>query len=92
MNKTYAIKFLKNNQPLPNDDIIDEKTLKIYNDVLQFFQHNIYSECIPLILNSFGGWSGYGVYQMVEDTVRQYKKEAGQQNLLKIDFYLASFL
>ncbi len=83
MNTAYAIEFLRNNQPLPNDDIIDENTLEIYNTILHFFQYNIHNECVPLILNSFGGWNGYGVYQMVEETIRKYSKEIVMPHLLK---------
>jgi len=72
MDKKKAIDFLKDNQPMPNDNLLDEKTIQIYDDVRKYFLNNPDKECLPLFLNSFGEYDGYGIYQLVEDVVQMF--------------------
>lgn len=70
--KKEAFSFLKEHQPMPNDDELDEKVIKRYEEVRKYFLNNPDEKCIPLFLNSFGGKDGLGVYQMVEDVIIMY--------------------
>ena len=72
MNKDYALSFLKLHQPMPNDDILDEELISIYDEVRKYFLDNPSEECIPLFLNSFGEYDGLGVYQLVEDVILRF--------------------
>lgn len=71
MTHDRAIDFLKKNQPLPSDDML-EKDIEIFNEVRKFFLENPDSNCIPLFLNCFGDGSGFGVYQTIEDLLAEY--------------------
>lgn len=75
MDKNEALNFLKENQPLPNDKELNEKSLEKYDNVRKFFLENPCEECIPLFLNSFGGMDGLGVYQLIEDVIRQFNSD-----------------
>ena len=70
--KVEAISFLKKHQPMPNDEDLEKKEIEEYERVRKFFLKNPDEQCIPLFLNSFGGKSGFGVYQMVEDVILMY--------------------
>jgi hypothetical protein len=71
MNTSEAIEFLENNQPLPPDYYLGEK-IKVYDDVRAHFKANCDERCVILLLNSFGEGNGFGVYQLVEDTLKFY--------------------
>ncbi len=43
-----AIDFLKDNQPMPNDNLLDEITIHKYDDVRKYFFNNPDKECLPL--------------------------------------------
>ena len=75
MNKEEAITFLKKHQPMPVDNQIAKEVIEKYNDVRIYFFKNPDSECIPLLLNSFGEGDGYGIYQLVEDVLRNFNSE-----------------
>ncbi|MBV9788479.1 MAG: HEAT repeat domain-containing protein [Chloroflexi bacterium] len=71
MNTEEALQFLRENQPLPPDDQLDDR-IKTFEEVRQFFEEHIDPRCLELLLNAFGDGSGFGVYQLVEDTIRMY--------------------
>ena len=75
MTKKEAISYLKEHQPMPTDETLTRKEIEEYDEVRRFFLNNADSECIPLLLNSFGGKDGFGVYQMVGDVIAKYNKE-----------------
>lgn len=72
MTKEEALQFLREHQPLPPDDDLDRDIIKKYDEVRRFFLQNPSSECIPLLLGSFGEGSGLGVYQMIEDVISKH--------------------
>ncbi len=74
MNKEEALQFLWANQPLPPDDQLGERIV-MFNEVRKFFQENYDPRCLEPLLNAFGDGSGFGVYQLVEDTVDRYPSE-----------------
>jgi hypothetical protein len=59
---------------MPNDQCLSTELISEYDDVRKFFIHNPDERCIPLFLNSFGDGSGFGVYQLVEDVIKQFDK------------------
>lgn len=73
--KLEALSFLKEHQPMPTDDELTEYEIRKYEEVRKFFLNNADVQCIPLLLNSFGGKDGLGVYQMMEDVILMYDKE-----------------
>ena len=70
-----ALSFLKQHQPLPADESLNEEIINKYNEVRVFFEENLYPDCIPLFLNSFGEGDGFGVYPLIEDTMIKYLPE-----------------
>lgn len=70
-----AISFLKEHQPMPSDDMLTKQEIEKYEEVRKFFLENMDVQSIPLLLNSFGGKDGFGVYQMVEDVIVKFDKE-----------------
>ncbi|MBP1590663.1 MAG: HEAT repeat domain-containing protein [Oscillospiraceae bacterium] len=72
MDKETALNFLKHHQPMPNDDLLDKKTIFMYDEVRKYFLNNPDDECLPLLLNSFGEYNGFGVYQLVEDVILKF--------------------
>lgn len=73
--KLEALSFLKEHQPMPCDEELTKYEIGKYDEVRKFFANNVDVQCIPLLLNSFGGRDGLGVYQMVEDVILMYDKE-----------------
>jgi HEAT repeat protein len=76
MDVTKALAFLERHQPLPPDDQLSAELIRNYDEVRKFFIEHPDSRCIPLFLNSFGGESCFGVYQLVEDVFRPFPPEA----------------
>ena len=60
---------------MPSDDELTRQEIQKYAEVRRFFLNNVDIQCVPLLLNSFGGKDGFGVYQMVEDVILMYDKE-----------------
>lgn len=73
--KLEALSFLKEHQPMPSDEELTKQEIERYEEVRKFFLDNVDVQCVPLLLNSFGGKDGFGVYQMVEDVITMYSKE-----------------
>lgn len=71
MNNDEALHFLADNQPLPPDALLGER-IQMFDEIRTFFKENYDPRCIPFLLNAFGEGDGFGVYQLVEDTVMRY--------------------
>ncbi|PEC48164.1 HEAT repeat domain-containing protein [Bacillus sp. AFS096315] len=83
MDIKQALYFLKEHQPLPSDEELDEETLRILDETRKYFIENPSLECIPLFLNVFGDGSGFGVYQLIEDVIVQFSNKEVVPHLLK---------
>ncbi len=87
MNKSdkekHFLNFLRENQPMPSDDLLTEELIKTYDEARLFFHENPNKECIPLFLNSFGYIDGFGVYQLIEHVIAQYAMEDVLDDLKK---------
>lgn len=77
INREEALKFLKTYQPLPNDEELSNNIdiLNFYDEVRKYFLIHYEPACVPLFLNSFGGRDGFGIYQLIEDVIKQYPNE-----------------
>ena len=69
MTREEAITFLVQNQPLPSDSELDEDTIRRFDEVRQFFEENPDPDCVRLLLNALGEGSGFGVYQLLGNTL-----------------------
>jgi len=72
MNTDTALKFLRVNQPLPDDAELSEELITTFDEVRKHFIEHQDSRCLPLFLGSFGNGDGFGVYQLVEDVFRGF--------------------
>lgn len=80
--RTDALSFLKKHQPMPSDNELKKEIIEKYEETRTFFLNNPDEQCIPLLLNSFGGKDGLGVYQMVEEVIVMYDKEVVLPHIL----------
>lgn len=73
MTTPEALAFLQAHQPMPDDERLNlqPELMLAYDEVRQHFVEHPDPRCVPLLLNSFGGWNGFGMYQMVEDVFFQ---------------------
>lgn len=67
MNRNEALSFLRDHQPMPDDDDLTQELIDKYDEVRNFFIATPDKETISLFLNSYGNGDGWGVYQLVED-------------------------
>lgn len=72
MNFNNALEFLKQHQPLPPDDLLTQEIIDQFDEVREFLLKNPSREMLPLLLKSFGDGDGWGVYQLVDETVKQF--------------------
>lgn len=83
MDKDTALSFLSQHQPMPPDSELTEELLVQYDEIRKFCIENPDPECIPLFLNSFGEGTGFGVYQLVDDVLRQFHPKDIVMHLVK---------
>lgn len=83
MDLDHAFSFLRKHQPLPSDDNLSIEDIRTLDKVRQFLTDNPYPESIPFLLNVFGEGSGFGVYQLLEDTLITYDSEDVVPYLIK---------
>ncbi len=72
-----ALAFLQAHQPLPDDDGLGQRPdlMETYHEVLQHLRNHPDPRCIPLLLRSFGGWNGFGLYQTVEVVLYEFDEQ-----------------
>jgi HEAT repeat protein len=76
MTTDEAIAFLWKHQPMPADAAITEELITQFDEARRALEHDPDPRGLPLLLNAFGEGSGFGVYQMVGDTLRAYPRDA----------------
>ena len=74
MNKSEALDFLQQHQPMPNDENITQDLIDRYDSARRYFISDPDKNAIMLFLRSFGDGDGLGVYQLVEDFFYKCKK------------------
>jgi hypothetical protein len=70
-----ALSFLEAHQPMPDTRQSSDSEWSKYDEIREFFEENPDERCIPLFLNSFGQGDGRGVYQLIEDVIRNFSSE-----------------
>ena len=78
-----ALRFLERHQPMPPDFLLTEELITVYDEVRKLFLVNPDRRCIPLLLQSFGDGSGFGVYQLVDGVIRVFPPEIVIPDLIK---------
>lgn len=75
MDKAAALMFLAKHAPLPDDSELTDAQLETYDEVRKYFETYPDPACIAPLLQSFGRWSGRGVYQLVPGLFSAYSPE-----------------
>lgn len=75
LTKSEVLRFLRANQPLPDDGELQAAELRALSDVVRFLSENQLDEAVPLLLRVFGEGSGFGVYQLVEGAVVRQRRD-----------------
>lgn len=71
MTEDDALRFLEQHQPLPADSDLKQSVIEEFDRVRRFFAENPAPSCVRFLLHVFGDGDGFGVYQLVEDTLLQ---------------------
>ena len=63
MTTPEALAFLQAHQPTPDDERLHSQPepMPTYDGVRRHFVEPPDPRCVPLLLNSFGGWNGFSV-------------------------------
>lgn len=69
MNDNY-LEFLRLHQPLPLESELTEEQIDQFEEVRLHFVNNHDDRCVRLFINAVNADGGFGVYQMVEDALR----------------------
>ena len=69
LSEGYAISFLKQHQPMPDDSRLSEELIAEYDAVRRYLTSNPSEACLPLLLRSFGRGTGLGVYPMMDSVL-----------------------
>lgn len=83
MDKKTALDFLSKHQPMPPDDKLTEDMMKQYDEVIDYFINNPDTQCIPLLLNSYGDGEGNGLYEQVEQVFYTFTTSEVVPHLIK---------
>jgi len=75
MNNDEAIAFLRSHQPMPDDVDLSGPLIEEYDEVRRYLESNPDPRAPELLLRSLGRGSGFGVYQLVADTIRVHDRE-----------------
>jgi HEAT repeat protein len=70
---------------MPNDDIMieNEALIKNYAEVRLYFATHPDLEAVPLLLNSFGDGSGFGMYARADETIWHFSPQEILPHLVK---------
>ncbi|MBV9469789.1 MAG: HEAT repeat domain-containing protein [Abitibacteriaceae bacterium] len=82
MDKEEALGFLRQHQPMPDDNDLSQAEIDKYNEVRKYFMSFPDVACVPLFLNSFGKGDCFGVYQLVELVIEQFSRSEVKPHLL----------
>jgi hypothetical protein len=70
-----AIAFLERHQPMPPDGQLTEELIGTYDDAWRALARSNDPRAAQLLLNSFGDGDGWGVYQLVDETLRSLPRQ-----------------
>jgi hypothetical protein len=83
MTRDEALGFLRARQPMGATKELDEAEIRRYDEVRRYFLASPDSDCIAPFLNSFGDGDGFGVYQLVDDVMRQFPRSQVVPHLVR---------
>jgi hypothetical protein len=72
MSASRAVGFLRKHQPLPPDKALQRGDIEELDAVRKYLMKDPVGEALELLLGVFGDGSGFGVYQLMEDTIAAY--------------------
>jgi hypothetical protein len=75
MTADEAIDFLEQHQPMPADESISEALMIEFDEARKALESDPDPRGLQLLLGAFGEGSGFGVYQLVGDTLRAYPRD-----------------
>src|SRR5512145_3218421 len=78
-----ALAFLRRHQPMAADASLDKADLEELDRVRRFLKTHPNEEAVGLLLGVFGNGSGFGVYQLIEDTVAAHDRAIVVKSLLE---------
>src|SRR5512138_3286844 len=78
-----ALTFLRSHQPMAADTSLDQADLEELDRVRRFLKTNPNEEAVGLLLGVFGDGSGFGVYQLIEDTVAAHDHSVVVRSLIE---------
>lgn len=87
MTTEEALDFLRQHQPMPDDEEAAEEVAQEiidgYENARKHFLDHPDVRCVPLFLNSFGDGTGWGIYQMVDEVLWQFSEDEVVPHLLQ---------
>ena len=75
MTSEEAIDFLREHQPMPPEDELSEELITRFDEARHALERDPDPRGLPLLLSSLGEGTGFGVYQLLDDTLRAYDRE-----------------
>jgi HEAT repeat protein len=75
MTRNEALDILRRHQPLPPDELLTQEMLDDFDAARGYFEEHPDDECVPLLLNSFGGRDAFGLYEGVEGAILKQSPE-----------------
>ena len=73
MNNEQALEFLRRHRSIPGD--ASDQLLSKWIEVVDFLQHHPVTECIPLLIRSFGNGDHLDVYTSMQTVLRKFSFE-----------------
>ncbi|HZM72997.1 MAG TPA: hypothetical protein VFC71_06440 [Candidatus Polarisedimenticolia bacterium] len=84
MNGQEAIDFLGRHQPMPPDEELTDELIGQFDEARRALALDPQGGGVRLLLNAIGRGSGFGVYQLVDDTLRAYDPDNVVQVLAEL--------
>lgn len=75
MNGEEALEFLRRHQPMPPDEALTEELIAEFDEARRALAADPKPGGLGLLLRAIGKGSGFGVYQLVDDTLRAYEPD-----------------
>ena len=71
-----AVEFLRRHQPMPPDEALTEELIADFDEARKALARDPKPVGLRLLLNAIGRGSGFGVYQLLDDTLRAYDPDS----------------
>lgn len=81
MNLEDALSFLRANSPMPRRP--DPVFLEVFYEVLEVLTANPRDECLAYLVNAFGNWPDYTIYEKIQGVLRNFAPSVVHPHLLQ---------